>query len=202
MASDHEPTIDWTNLPEDTSPLSLWHVLHDGDLLAVESDLLDRTVTLQFDVGYLRDFHHLPENTRFTIVVCGVQSVRALHSVPWPGGCAASNEMTNAERNLRISEYHSKWREESQSWTEFERLAKGDDIEVSNATLVGSSDIVALKLGLLVSGESYCEAYIRGEGVACYIGETQVSPEEFIATGEAYWNAFAEKAKNRVIPSG
>jgi hypothetical protein len=37
---------DWVNLPESVFTLSLWDTLHDGDLLAIESDLLARTVTL------------------------------------------------------------------------------------------------------------------------------------------------------------
>jgi hypothetical protein len=68
---------------------------------------------------------------------------------------------------------------------------------VSNAALGRGAKAVALHLGLLVAGDSYVEAYIRGEDMAFYIGETQATPEEFLALGEAYWEAFAKRAKER-----
>jgi hypothetical protein len=102
--------------------------------------------------------------------------------------------MPNAQQTAVIAEYHRKWREESQSWADFERLTS-EGLEVSNATLGRGSDVVALQLGLLVGGDSYVEAYIRGEGIAFYIGERQVTPEEFVAVGEAYWDAFSKKGK-------
>jgi hypothetical protein len=196
VASQEKPVIDWVNLPEGIPKLNLWDTLHDGDLMAIESDLLARTVTLRFDVAYVRDFHHLPEDTRFNIVVQGVQSVRSVRSVPWPGGCSLPPGMPNAERETVIHEYHRKWREESQSWEDFERLtADPFGLEVSNATLGRGPDVVALQLGLLVAKNSYVEAYIRGEDITFFVGEKQVTPEEFVEFGEAYWNAFARKKR-------
>jgi hypothetical protein len=192
---DQQQIVDWVNLPDGVPTLSLWDPLHDGDLLSIESDLLARTVTLRFDVGYVRDFHHLSEQTRFVVVVNGVRSVRSLRGVPWPGGCSIPQGMPNAEQETLIAEYHSRWREESQSWSDFEALVS-DGLEVSDATLGHSSDVVALQLGLLVANEAYVEAFIRGEGIAIYIGEKQVTPEEFVAFGEAYWDAFAKKAES------
>jgi hypothetical protein len=194
VASDEQPTVDWVNLPQGIPTLSLWDTLHDGDLLIVESDLLARTLTLRFDVDYVRDFHHLPEQTRFVIRVSGVQSVRALRSVPWPGECPIHEGMPYAEQETLIAEYHRKWREESQSWTDFERLAK-DELEVSDAMLGRGSDAVALQLGLLVKGGSDMEVYIRGEGITFYVGEREVTPQEFVALGEAYWDALVKKQK-------
>jgi hypothetical protein len=194
VPSDKQQIVDWVNFPNDIPTLSLWDAVHDGDLLSIESDLLARTVTLRFDVGYVRDFHHQSEQTRFVIVVDGVRSVRSFRSVPWPGGCSIPQGMPNTQQETLIAEYHRKWREESQSWSDFEALVS-DGLEVSNATLGRGSDVVALQLGLLVANDSYVEAYIRGEGITFYIGERQVTPEEFVAFGEAYWDAFAKKAE-------
>jgi hypothetical protein len=44
-------------------------------------------------------------------------------------------------------------------------------------------------------GKSYVEAYIRGEGIAFCIGERHVTPEEFVAVGEAYWDALLAKQR-------
>jgi hypothetical protein len=196
VASDDQPIVDWVNFPKDRATFSLWDILHDGDLLAIESDLFARTVTLRFDVGYVRNFHHLPEETRFVIVVNGVRSVRSFRNVPWPGGCPIPQGTPNDQRTALISEYHRKWREESQSWTDFERLTSDPyGLEVSSATLGRGPDAVALQLGLLVARDSYVEAYIRGEGITFYAGERQVALQEFVALGEAYWEAFAKKGE-------
>jgi hypothetical protein len=196
VGSDDQSIIDWVNFPEGVPTFSLWETLHDGDLLAIESDLLARTVTMRFDVGYVRDFHHLPEHTQFVIVVKGVQSVRSVRSVPWPGGCSIPPGTPNAQQSTLIAEYHRKWREESQSWNDFERLTSDPfGLEVSIATLARGADVVALHFGLLAARDSYVEAYIRGEDITFYIGETLATPEEFVALGEAYWEAFASKNK-------
>lgn len=196
MPSDEKPIVDWVNFPEGIPTTSLWDALHDGDLLSIESDLLARAVTLRFDVGYVRDFHHFPKETRFVIAVNGVRSVRSLRSVPWPGGCPIPPGTPNEQQSVIISEYHRKWREESQSWADFEQLI-GHGLEVSNATIGQGSNVIAFQLGLLVGGDSYVEAYIRGEGATFQVGEKRVTLEEFVAFGEAYWNAFAERAESR-----
>jgi hypothetical protein len=194
VASDEKAVVDWVNFPEAVPTLSLWDTLHDGDLLAIESDLLACTVTLRFDVHYVRDFHHLPEPTRFVLVVNGVRSVRSFRTVSWPGGYTIPQEMPRAQQEAAVAEYQRKCREESQSWADMERLIS-DGLEVSNATLGRGSDAVALQLGLLVGGNDYVEAYVRGEGITFYIGEKQVTTEEFVALGEAYWESFASRRK-------
>lgn len=80
------------------------------------------------------------------------------------------------------------------AWADFERLIANDS-EVSTATLVRGTNAVALQFGFLVQRDSYVEAYIRGEAINCSVGEKHVIPEEFIAFGEAYWNAFAARRK-------
>jgi hypothetical protein len=196
MDSDKQPVVDWVNLPDDIPALSLWETLHDGDLLAIESDLLDRTVTLRFDVGYVRDFHEMSADTRFVVVIRGVQSVRSFRTVPWPGGCPIPQGMPNIKQAALIAEYHRKWREESQSWSDLERLTTDPyGLEVSVATLGRGSDVVALQLGLFAQRDSYVEAYIRGEGITFNVGEKEVTIEEFVAFGHAYWEAFAKRGK-------
>jgi hypothetical protein len=190
--------VDWVNLPTGTSTISLWEALHDGDLLAIESDLLARTVSLRFDVGYIRRFHQLPEGTQFIVSVEGAQSVRAVRYVPWPGGCPIPEGTPNEEQSILIAEYQRKWREESQSWNDFERLSRNPvGLRVSNASLCLGTHVVALQLGLHVARDSYAEAYIRGEAITFSIGESKVTLEEFIAFGGAYWDAFANKARAR-----
>jgi hypothetical protein len=188
----NERIVDWVNLPEGATEFSLWSTLHDGDLTAIESDLMARTLSLRFDVAYVRDFHNLSEETHFMIVVSGVQSVRSFTSVPWPGDCSIPAGTPYEQQQALVAEYQRKWREESLSWADFERLI-GNGLEVSSATLGQASNGVALRLGLLVGGDSYAEAFVRGEDIAFSIGERQLTPQEFVELGEAYWEAFANK---------
>lgn len=192
MVTDEQPIVDWVNLPKGATALSLWSTLHDGDLTAIESDLLARTVALRFDVGYVEHFHNLPEETRFVVMLSGVQSVRSLSCVPWPGGCSIPPEASNEQQQAIVAEYQSKWREESLSWGEFERLTN-DGFEVSSATLGQGPDGVALCLGLLTGGNSYVKAYIRGEEINFSIGVRHLTPQDFVKVGEAYWEEFAKR---------
>jgi len=191
MDSYERTIVDWVNLPEDVNELSLWSTLHDGDLTAIESDLLARTLTVRFDVDYVRKFHNFADETQFVVIVSGVQSVRSFRGVPWPGACSIPALAPHEQKQALVAEYRSKWREESLSWADFERLAN-DGLEVSTATLGQRSDGAALRL--VFFGASFVEAYVRGEEITFSIGERQLTPEEFVEVGEAYWEAFARKA--------
>lgn len=192
MTSGESTIADWVNLPEGVAELSLWGTLHDGDLIAIESDLLARTLTLRFDVGYVKKHNKLSEESLFVIVIGGVQSVRACSGVPWPGGCLIPDGTPCEQQQAIVAEYQSKWREESLSWTEFERLINRG-LEVSSAALGQGLGGVAMRMGLLVGGDSYVETHIRGEGITFSVGERQLAPEEFVELGEAYWEAFASE---------
>jgi hypothetical protein len=190
--SDRPKLTDWVNLPEDVRTVSLWDTLHDGDLMSLQSDRFARTVTLQFDVAYVREFNHLPEDARFVLVLTGVQSVRATGSEPWPGGFSTPAGASRDEEAKLIGDYQAKWREESQSWTEFERLVARDN-EVGDATLALTDNAVALKLGLLGGRDQYYEAIIRADRITFSVGSRQLTLEEFVTLGEKYWEAFAKR---------
>lgn len=187
--------VDWVNLPDDTRNISLWDALHDGTLMSVQSDVLNRTVTLQFDVDYVRDFNHLPQDTRFVMVLSGVQSVRAVRSEPWPGGFSLPKGVSREEESRLMAEYRSKWRDESQSWKEFEQLS-GEDMGVSDAMIaVGDSNSIALRMAVMTfEGNSYFEAFIRAQGISFSVGDDQMEVEQFLSLGEAYWKAFADRS--------
>jgi hypothetical protein len=188
MEPENQPIFDWVNVPESAQVYSLWGTLHDGYLEAVESDRLARTVTLRFDVDYVRDFHHLPEGARFTIVLSGVQSVRAFKLREWPGEKPVMKaEMSGEEQDALWNEYRRKERDESIAWGDFERPVD-EWLEVDRAELSLGPAAAAIRIGL-----HFSEAFIRGDGIAFYAGDKQVTLEEFIALGVAYWDAFEKK---------
>jgi hypothetical protein len=133
--------------------ISLWSTLHDGTLEAVESDVQAKTVTLRFDVLYVRDFHLFHESTRFIVKIAGIRP---------------------------------------DSSTDIGRFSHAD-LEVSNATLISSATGQTLRLGLLGGHQGYEEIIFDGQGITFHIGELSVHPQELVALGEAYWEAWAKK---------
>lgn len=76
---------------------------------------------------------------------------------------------------------------------EFERIP---ELEVTNAALARGPDIQTLRLGLFMGGDRvYAEAFVRGERVLFFAEEWNVTSEEFVGLGEAYWNSFATTAR-------
>ena len=72
MEDEKKLVFDWVNLPVGATEESLWDSLHDADLKLVTSNRLDRTIQLVFDIQYLREFHKLPEDMRFLLLLNGV----------------------------------------------------------------------------------------------------------------------------------
>jgi hypothetical protein len=50
---------------------------------------------------------------------------------------------------------------------------------------------------LVEGGTDYLDAMIRGAEAAFYVGDDQVTLEQFTALGEAYWRAFGNRAAKR-----
>lgn len=194
MPYNEHQIVGWVNLPGDAVETSLWTTLHDGKLIAVESDLFARTLTLRFKVDYVNEFHKLPEDTRFVIVISSVKSVRSFCWAPWPGEFSIPAGTPYEEQRSMVDEYQSKGREESLRWADFERMVQ-DDLEVSHAVLAQRDDGVALRMELLICGDSYVEAIVRGEKIRFSIEHRELTPEEFVGLGDAYWEAFARRRK-------
>src|SRR5262249_50862472 len=132
--------LDWVHLPSSSATRSLWTCLHDARLESVRSERLERSVTLSFDVWYIRDHHQLPEDLRFRFCLAGVRSVRAVTFVHWPGAGPGRDVLLGKsyeEQTRLVDEYQSKGREESVSWTEFEEAVTPDAfLDLRHAELV------------------------------------------------------------------
>jgi hypothetical protein len=190
--------FDWVDLPSGMKTVSLWHSLHDGEVCAIYSNLLERTLRIEFDVLYLREFHELPDNMKFILEFHGTRSVGVMKYAVWPGEFSVPEGVSRDEESRLITEYRSKWREESESWSAFESsVAQGDQFaEVSDATLaVGDGAGVALTLGILKTDGSYREAFVRAESLLLLRSDgQQLDLEEFVKLGQAYWDAFATRS--------
>ncbi|MES2220571.1 MAG: hypothetical protein V4587_06360 [Acidobacteriota bacterium] len=194
---DEIPALDWLHLPEGARTTSLWDSLHDGNLLVLTSDRLERSIRLEFDVPYLRDFHHLPVTLRFVLLLDGVKSARIDKSVMWPGDDPILDGASFEEQRRLVKEYQSKWRNESSSWSAFEAGLTSEkiDVEVSDATLAERNGReFALKMIIKIDDATFHVVNFRMEGFTLLRSDgVDFGVEKFLALGAEYWEAFAKR---------
>src|SRR5208282_3521384 len=129
MPDDGSP-IDWLNLPPTATVVSLWHSLHDAQIVSIRSNLLERTMDFLCEIEHLRKFHKLGEGFQFILHLESVQSARVLRYAVWPGERPILDGLSVEEQRKMVSEYQAKWREESTSWNEFESRITREDEQV------------------------------------------------------------------------
>jgi hypothetical protein len=201
VRAEEDSLLDWLNLPSMATVVHLWNSLHDAEVVCIRSKLLERTMELSCEVEHLREFHKLDDGFQFILHLEGVQSARVLRYAKWPGGCPSLDGLSAEEQRRIVAEYQSKWREESASWDDFEsRITRKDEqvFDISDATLAMSHiHSVALKLCGYLNHSMHHEIYLRFERLKIFgSDERQFELEEFQQLGEAYWEAFANRAKS------
>jgi hypothetical protein len=199
---ENAPVLDWLNLPSLAKAVSLWDSLHDAQIVSIQSNLLDRTMTLSCEIGHLREFHKLDEGFRFLLNLKGVQSARVLRYAIWPGGCSISDGLSVEQQRQIVAEYQAKWREESASWTDFEsRITREDEqvFDISDAAITAAPEgPVSLKICGHLNYATYHEVYLRFEMLKILgTNGRRFELEEFMRMGEAYWAAYGARAKPR-----
>jgi hypothetical protein len=194
MAEEKEQKTDWIYLPPDVEELSLWSCLHDGELISCTSDSNDEyRVVLEFSVGHL--LNEDDEGLTFPITMDGVTSVRATVNIH-PAEKLIVPENTSREQHGKlIAEYHSKWREESFSWAEFETALATDPLRILNAGFVSKNNEATLRLGGILNGEKfnniYCEVFMRGRSLSVSRSDGKdFNLDAFIDLGRDYWKNF------------
>jgi hypothetical protein len=199
--------MDWVHLPAGVSDLSLWEGLHDAQIIAIQSKLLARTMTLNLEIEHLRIFYDLPLDMQFLIRLDGVQSARVARYSVWPGNFSVPKGVSKEEESRLVAEFQAKWREESVSWEDLEKSVTSEHkqvIDISDATLaVAENGSVALRIVGLFNYTTYHEVFLRAERLAIFrsdAGELLVS--DLLKLGEAYWDALEKReAKGSAEPS-
>jgi hypothetical protein len=196
---DVEPTtiVDWMNLPPTAQEVSLWAGLHDAQIVSIESDLLERTLTLHLESDHLLEFHNLPLDMQFLLRLDGVQSARVFHSAGWPGEFSVPAGVSAEEQSRLIAEYQSKCREESLSWTELENALTTECkqvIDIADASLAASpNNSVALRVSGLLNYTEFRELFLRAERLTLTRGDGQdLGIAGLLKMGEAYWDALKQ----------
>jgi hypothetical protein len=200
MADEQPPLVDWTSLPPGAQETSLWAGLHDAQIVSIQSNLLDRTITLHLESDHLLEFHNLPLDMQFLLRLDGVQSARVVHVAGWPGEISVPAGISPEEQSRLITEYQSKCREESVSWDELEGALTTECkqvLDIADATLAASSNnSVALRISGLLNYTEYRELFLRAERLTLTRGDGQdLGIAGLLKLGEAYWDAF-EQRKN------
>ncbi len=177
--------------------ISLWDSLHDGSLESLSSDTLDRSITLVVDVPYLWSFHSFPSTARFRLILEGVSEVQAFRLVPWPGDLVIPEGSSWEDSEAIRARHFEKGRLESVEWRDVaRRLLKTDEYEISHATIaIREHDDEILTMELLKDDRSDSPTIrITAERMRFFLGsERELSRQEFLELGEAYWRAFAER---------
>src|SRR5712664_1419408 len=91
--------VDWMNLPHGAAVVSLWAGLHDAQIVSIQSDLLERTVTLHLESDHLLEFHKLPLDMQFLLRLDGVESARVVHHAAWPGTFSIPDGISQEEQS-------------------------------------------------------------------------------------------------------
>lgn len=194
MAEEEKTIVDWVNLPPGVSGASLWDGLHEAQIISIQSNVLERSVTLHVEIENLRIFYQWPLEMQFVFRLDGVQSARVQKYSVWPGAFSIPAGTSKEEEARLVAEYQAKWREESLSWTDLEKTMTEENkqvIDISDATLAtGPDGAVALRINGLLNYTMYHEIFLRAERLTISrtdAGELKV--EELLKLGAAYWDA-------------
>jgi hypothetical protein len=198
MADEQPKFVDWTNLPPGASEVSLWAGLHDAQIVTIQSNLLERTVILHLESDHLLEFHNLPLDMQFLLRLDGVQSARVVHYAVWPGEFSPPAGLAPEEAARLVTEYQSKWREQSLSWTDLENALTTECrqvLDIADATLATAADnSVALRISGLLNYTEYRELFLRAERLTLTKGDGRdLGIAGLLKMGEAYWEAFEQR---------
>jgi uncharacterized protein YbdZ (MbtH family) len=207
MAEEQSRIADWVNLPAGISDESLWEGLHEAQIISIQSHLLERTVTLHVEIENLRIFHQWPLDMHFVFRLEGVQSARAVKYSIWPGTFAVPSGVSKEEQERLVVEYQAKWREESANWSDLEKALTAEHkqvIDIVGASLAAEKDgSVALRISGLLNYTAYHEVFLRAEKLTISRTDAgEVSVEELLKLGAAYWDALEQHEKEDVETAG
>lgn len=198
MAEEQSRILDWVNLPHGISSVSLWDGLHEAQIISMQSNLLERTVTLNLEIENLRIFYQWPLDVQFVFRLGGVQSARVVKYSIWPGPFSLPPGVSKEEQERLVAEYQTKWREESLNWSDLEKAMTAEHkqvIDIADATLATEKNgAVALRISGLLNYTAYHELFLRAEKLTISrtdAGELAVA--ELLKLGEAYWDALEQQ---------
>ncbi len=194
MPEEQSTIVDWANLPAGISGVSLWDGLHEAQIISIQSNLLERTVTLNVEIENLRIFYQWPLDMQFVVRLDRVQSARVVKYSIWPGPFTVPPGVSKEEQERLVAEYQAKWREESLNWSDLEKAMTAEHkqvIDIADATLATEKNgAVALRISGLLNYTAYHELFLRAEKLTISRTDAgEIAVAELLKLGEAYWDA-------------
>jgi hypothetical protein len=192
MAGDRDERLDWAHLPHGVEPESLWSCLHDAKLRGTRSDLAGGTLVLVFESVHLREHLGLPDDWRFELHFAGVRSARATGWVrPEPPHL---NGLGSEEQSRLTNQHFQTGREESMTWSQFERMLDNAALDILDADLACGPNVVAMRFGGMLDGDQWHQLIVQaGELSVRRSDDLPSSLDELQGLGEAYWTAFSQR---------
>ena len=207
MAEEESSIVDWTNLPARISRAPLWDGVHEAQIISIQSNLLDRSVTLHVEIENLRVFYQWPLDMQFIFRLDGVHSARVVKYSIWPGTFAVPPGASKEEQERLVAEYQAKWREESANWSDLEKAVTAEHkqvIDIADAALATEKHgAVALRISGLLNYTAYHEIFLRAEKLTISRTDAgEVSIAELLKLGAAYWDALEQHEKEDIEIAG
>jgi hypothetical protein len=187
---------DWLNLPAGVESQSLWVALHDGELIAIRSNVLKRILTLEVDAYHLRERFRWDDETRIVIELEKVESVRASAWVIWPGDAPDIKTLSLTEQERLITEYQEKWREESLEWNRFEAAFSTNKLDITDAYFAKQNQKIALRIQGFMDGDvfndQFVTVFVRAQTIRFSLSDGPIlTAEQLLDLGSEYWKDFA-----------
>ena len=187
--------LDWVHLPAGVEPDSYWRCLHDAILISCKTDLLARTVTLEFSVFYLKDG---VTDLTFFITFGAVKSTRAIVRVRWPGALPQVEGLPSDESRRLLDEHYSKWSERSIDWHYFEEVLSTETYDILDANLASTGEQGAFQMGGILDGDVFDDQWCM---ITIQFGTVSASRSdgepfclsEFLEIGRSYWDTFGKR---------
>jgi hypothetical protein len=189
---------DWMFPPAGVEPRSLWEGLHDGEIAAIVSDLLGRSLLLEVRVQHVCEHLRLDADLRFRFVFSGVRSVRATQFRLWPGAYEPAPHLSRTEQEASVRAFQAKGREESLDPAELARTLEAGSFWIVNAEMLeGAEEQAFLFEGTAGPDSRPCTLVIRAESVTIERSDgVSSSLAELLDLGRAFWNDFDKEERD------
>jgi|GEM_PF-5990763 len=170
----------------DVESISLWGVLHDGEVRQIADDSAYRSLTLGIEVAYLSGYYNWPSGALIQFQFSGVRSTKVNQWIPQPG---LGNEDLGSRR----------WT--PREWPELVNVIPPRSILISEAAVTpqGSRLAEMTLAGHEQNGSGktniWLELKVEAEELRIRTPEGSVDLDRLIQLGDAYWDDLGKKRK-------
>jgi hypothetical protein len=175
--------MDWRHPPVAGEALPLWAAVHDADLVAVATSLLDRTVTLELHVEHL----HL----ECGLLLAGVTSLRISTFLPWPGTANVRPDTPRDIQEKAVAVFKAKGREQSISLFDLQEALTTGELSLLDGDMISGEGGTAIALeGMGGKADDWFRIIVAAESVVVKRSDgVEISVSEFVRLGQEYWDS-------------